>query len=119
MRISDWSSDVCSSDLASPTRVLRGRIRLQGEAGVHDDLSLVLAEGDQLLHRAGPDLHPAISTGQAGDHPEPSDPALQLEIGAVQLTGGMCSRAGQEAGDLFESTLAPSVGAGVPASREE
>src|SRR3546814_10053630 len=35
MRISDWSSDVCSSDLtsASPAR-LRGRIRVDGDADV-------------------------------------------------------------------------------------
>src|SRR3546814_21116079 len=43
MRISDWSSDVCSSDLRQPARIQRQRAQLRAEAG----------GGEQLRVRAG------------------------------------------------------------------
>src|SRR3546814_3869267 len=55
MRISDWSSDVCSSDLAGEAQPLEGRVVGHAEAA---DRAEALAEGaddvvDVLLHAVG------------------------------------------------------------------
>src|SRR3546814_11882106 len=44
MRISDWSSDVCSSDLAPDSRGETVTI-VEGEAGADPDIEILLPEG--------------------------------------------------------------------------
>src|SRR3546814_7737987 len=53
MRISDWSSDVCSSDLLGTTRLHRAeflRATLMEDA---DAVDHIIGAGDRLLHRQG------------------------------------------------------------------
>src|SRR3546814_18076428 len=49
MRISDWSSDVCSSDLLADLRVEDGVRRLAGQ--IVDDLDILTAGVEDLEHR--------------------------------------------------------------------
>src|SRR3546814_5757352 len=67
MRISDWSSDVCSSDLALDDLVDRA-IRMAREAP--EDKWAGLAPADRLLHGAPPHLDLA-------DRAEPTPEALK------------------------------------------
>src|SRR3546814_11703792 len=48
MRISDWSSDVCSSDLAVLHPTGTAMLRIQAEALTYDDVSLVPAHSTVL-----------------------------------------------------------------------
>src|SRR3546814_15207828 len=86
MRISDWSSDVCSSDLSAR---LRGRGLLLGGRGVGDAAEAELAErvvgGDHRLPgraRVGADQHRALAV-VAGDF---HDRLLErLDVGAQRF----------------------------------
>src|SRR3546814_17153021 len=46
MRISDWSSDVCSSDLSDP-RFLDNRLRIQNAAALDDALQAAMEKFDR------------------------------------------------------------------------
>src|SRR3546814_4250588 len=69
MRISDWSSDVCSSDLATRVARMRGEPGEQGgpaDAGLHGDQAVAVVEGGDAVERtkvehapAGQELLPA------------------------------------------------------------
>src|SRR3546814_16710153 len=41
MRISDWSSDVCSSDLPAPAKLVIGRAIIDGHAILYDEPEVV------------------------------------------------------------------------------
>src|SRR3546814_5971868 len=75
MRISDWSSDVCSSDLAGGQQLLavEDRVGAGGEAQRLQLVAHLLAPGGQPHHRPG--------HGDAGD----GDRAHELE--RIQLRG--------------------------------
>src|SRR3546814_12436269 len=79
MRISDWSSDVCSSDLAG--RVLESAVA-DRVADDRLDLALAVAEGAQRLrHRAVDDLEVAA----AGELLELHDGEVGLDAGGVAV----------------------------------
>src|SRR3546814_16067120 len=63
MRISDWSSDVCSSDLAEPARV----VHLRDQAAVGDARRDAVAEftGGRVV------LQQRLERGEAFGHPVP------------------------------------------------
>src|SRR3546814_935250 len=62
MRISDWSSDVCSSDLGVASRAKDGD--RAGEPRVRDDAD---RGGAALRHLDGPSLHLAQAVAVGGD----------------------------------------------------
>src|SRR3546814_10942915 len=100
MRISDWSSDVCSSDL--PTRLLPRR-RLHGltlahrfDTRMHDDrlrLYLFLVEIDLEIQFGKSLAAPAdrFAIGEQAQHAqvEPAVRGFTLPIGAVSLDAGL------------------------------
>src|SRR3546814_8553501 len=72
MRISDWSSDVCSSDLAGARDVFEEgiwipitKLLIAGERN-EDVWKFILSNVRQPEHMAG-DLHAQIASGQVGD----------------------------------------------------
>src|SRR3546814_8029099 len=73
MRISDWSSDVCSSDLAGPAQP--GHALGRGEA---EDRGEGLVDADQRVGDV--DDGNAVDRGFHG-----GEPALQLDMGTLQL----------------------------------
>src|SRR3546814_10473188 len=66
MRISDWSSDVCSSDLDQPDRDGEGDQRIEAEIGAFAD------RGDDAIAQTGT-LHPEVAEQQhqTGDRQGP------------------------------------------------
>src|SRR3546814_9438189 len=82
MRISDWSSDVCSSDLGTPFHYLAlldaaealgcdmGSLRACGTGGATVPESLVAraeAAGIHMFRRYGMSEHPTVTQGADGD----------------------------------------------------
>src|SRR3546814_19139426 len=59
MRISDWSSDVCSSDLGDPAR----RASLSGRPAVGIDLPITDADGVPLLEQREAEGHLRVRGG--------------------------------------------------------
>src|SRR3546814_16197232 len=77
MRISDWSSDVCSSDLTGGARIARGHRVEQGAVigdGIARQLALaLLVDGgprDRRHDRAGQRDHPIVAARLQHDHVE-------------------------------------------------
>src|SRR3546814_1382575 len=98
MRISDWSSDVCSSDLPSPLAEVDYALRWNAPA--YRDLLIGIAAGLGVHHHPGP-----IAAVQADD---------KGGIAAVELVG-----AGALAADLFldASGTAALLATGQPGRR--
>src|SRR3546814_1213071 len=84
MRISDWSSDVCSSDLRSLTDLLRGRAGIDiGNQGGHGKLSNVFmrgAEADQVLVLIDGVRVGSVSAGLTAFQDLPVDQIDRIEI---------------------------------------
>src|SRR3546814_18862856 len=84
MRISDWSSDVCSSDLRSLTDLLRGRAGIDiGNQGGHGKLSNVFmrgAEADQVLVLIDGVRVGSVSAGLTAFQDMPVDQIDRIEI---------------------------------------
>src|SRR3546814_2621757 len=86
MRISDWSSDVCSSDLAGLEAgpLQRGR---DGRAGAGDQRrDLVTAVGIQ----AQVDLQPGQQRGRFAQGQQPEQHSAFLEIGRASYRERVC-----------------------------
>src|SRR3546814_19034518 len=100
MRISDWSSDVCSSDLAQDTGSAAPEVCLRGEQA-----------GDRPDGRDRPDLGRRVcpAGGGGGDHL--ADPGRARRRGA----GARAVRAG----GLQPAAVAAAAGLGLRARREE
>src|SRR3546814_2320100 len=102
MRISDWSSDVCSSDLAAEVQLV---LQAPGHHEVHP-WRVALGIADQLDQRGLPGHQPPAQLGE-GETALQGDPApaaghrrVQLQAhrdGAEQATGGdlLVDRAGE------------------------
>src|SRR3546814_18271287 len=87
MRISDWSADVCSSDLRVPRRDARDAVR--AAAGVRAD-----AQGR--LHLQAPAVHGTFAGGTAQPRiPVPDAAAGVPDDGAAALAGAGSGRAAQ------------------------
>src|SRR3546814_2011582 len=79
MRISDWSSDVCSSDLGGTAGPARGR----GQPARPGSRPGRVQRGDQLLRRAWP-----LPSTRLGDHRDRADPdpvAAGTQIGSASF----------------------------------
>src|SRR3546814_16365135 len=68
MRISDWSSDVCSSDLSDPKRPMETTLKAMmltphlGEAGVHP---VVASSASELLNKSENERSGVLSTAMS------------------------------------------------------
>src|SRR3546814_985814 len=92
MRISDWSSDVCSSDLDSVAAMHADRERRHDDAvpvvlgdvlGLDDELAGLAPLGQACLHRALRSLVPAIAGPHGLQITEPAHIALPAGSDAV------------------------------------
>src|SRR3546814_6571917 len=64
MRISDWSSDVCSSDLAERREFVADRVRQSGDGKLARRIRSETAESQETVHRRGIDDVPASLRAQ-------------------------------------------------------
>src|SRR3546814_6209465 len=96
MRISDWSSDVCSSDLIRPRQQSQNRrVRLFGKAGGHGDAEPFVRREDRRLgiaRRVGNGWDPA------------RDQILDDGIGNVAMDGTDHGKRGSAMDELFDLT---------------
>src|SRR3546814_4550266 len=99
MRISDWSSDVCSSDLMEPDASIEGRLKRQGfhNGDVHPARNEA-AQRRHLVSRIG---HPEGASAAAHPAPDREGPALDRGY-QTQMT----NRRSQRAKDACEHPLA-------------
>src|SRR3546814_9610063 len=92
MRISDWSSDVCSSDLGDPAR----RASLSGRPAVGIDLLITDADGVPLLEQREAEGHPRVRGGTVveryfGQRKPATDAAGWFDPGDLPLIDRACT----------------------------
>src|SRR3546814_2826285 len=83
MRISDWSADVCSSDLPSPATQERGWLSAIRQARKFIGLVLLRQPLDQRVQRALEHVGQVVQ--RQALHPMVGDPALRVVVGADAL----------------------------------
>src|SRR3546814_9194399 len=66
MRISDWSSDVCSSDLETLAGVLDGEILVHNHCYRADEMALVIDMAKEMGYRVSA-FHHAVESYKIGD----------------------------------------------------
>src|SRR3546814_16976549 len=80
MRISDWSSDVCSSDLLGEDQVERGLVALAvGDEDLDGNPRRAGADGSDHRSELPGAAVGEVVTGDAGDHREAQSHALRSE----------------------------------------
>src|SRR3546814_7129680 len=79
MRISDWSSDVCSSDLVPPleTRLHPGEARLEGRAGLERPRLVARPGAELAVAAARREIGVGDAVGDRRDRPLDADLAAQ------------------------------------------
>src|SRR3546814_4461441 len=83
MRISDWSSGVCSSDLEEPDRVLGDRV---AHAGVHVGRGAHLERDSPVADEAGEATEGCPPVGVDGDVVDDANSVAEA-LGAAELHG--------------------------------
>src|SRR3546814_14555037 len=108
MRISDWSSDVCSSDLAGVVGVVvavdRAELAVVGQAGQGAaDAALAAAQQGQRVARV--EAERGVELVLAAEAPACADPrsfgGLEQQVGADLVAGGAVDD-GQHGGDRMD-----------------
>src|SRR3546814_9028342 len=88
MRISDWSSDVCSSDLLGEDQVKRGRVALAvGDEDLDGNPRRAGADGSDHRSELPGAAVGEVVTGDGGDHREAQSHALDGLGDALGLVG--------------------------------